>query len=78
MGFNCLKVTEPLQRDSLIFTAQSPEVPGAHLINFSRLKDWNNLDLEVTLQNWIQDLDWESSTLITRIIGKTIVIVQFI
>ena len=38
MGFNCLKATEPLQGDSLLFTTQSPGVPGTHLINFDGMK----------------------------------------
>ena len=32
MGFNCLKVTESLQKDSLLFTLTSQEIPGTHLI----------------------------------------------
>ena len=31
MEFNCLKATEPLQRDSLLFTTNSLEIPGTHL-----------------------------------------------
>ena len=37
MGFNCLKATEPLQRDSLLFTALFPRLPGTHLINRRRM-----------------------------------------
>ena len=33
-GFNCLKATEPLQEDSLLFTTQSSGVLGRHLINW--------------------------------------------
>ena len=55
MGFNCLKATEPLRGDSLIFTTQPPGVPGTHLINFNEMKGWNNLDLEATKQIWIWD-----------------------
>ena len=36
--FNCVKTTEPLRGDSLLFITQSPEVPGIHLINFDRIK----------------------------------------
>ena len=43
--FNCLKGTEPLQGDSLLFTTQSSGVPGTHLIKFDGMKSWNNLDL---------------------------------
>ena len=57
MEFNCLKATEALQgeRESLLFIIQSPGVPGDHLINFDRMKDWNDLDLEATQQIWIWD-----------------------
>ena len=48
MGFNWLKATEPLRGDSLFFTTQSPGVPDTHLINFDRMKGWNNFDLEAT------------------------------
>ena len=34
MAPNCLKDTESLRGDSLLFTIQSPGVPGTHLINF--------------------------------------------
>ena len=51
-GFNCLKATEPLQRDSLLLTTRSQGIPGTHLINFDCMKVWNNLDLEATQQNW--------------------------
>ena len=38
MGFKCLKTTEPLQRDSLLFTTKSLGVPSAHLINLRMRK----------------------------------------
>ena len=38
MGFNCLKTTEPLRGDSLLFTIQFPGVPGTHLIDLARMK----------------------------------------
>ena len=38
MGFNCLKATEPAQRDSLLFTIQFPGVPGTQLIDLGRMK----------------------------------------
>ena len=38
MGFNCLKATEPLRGDSLLFTIQFPGVPGAQLIDLGRMK----------------------------------------
>ena len=38
MGFNCLKATEPLRGDNLLFTARSSGVPGTHLIGLGRMK----------------------------------------
>ena len=38
MGFNCLKATEPRRGDRLLFTTQSPGVPGTHLIDLGRMK----------------------------------------
>ena len=38
MGFNCLKTTEPLRGDSLLFNTQSPGVLGTYLIDFGRMK----------------------------------------
>ena len=46
MGSNYLKATEPLLGGSLIFTSQSPENPGTHLIDLGRMKRW--VDLEAT------------------------------
>ena len=37
MAFNCLKATEPLQIDSLLFTTKSPGVPHTYLINLRNL-----------------------------------------
>ena len=48
LGFNCIKATEPLRWDILLFTTQSPGVRGNHLINFYLMKDWNDIDLEAT------------------------------
>ena len=31
MGFKCVKATEPLQGDSLLFTTKFPEIPRTHL-----------------------------------------------
>ena len=39
MGFNFLKATEPLQRDSLLFTIKSPGSSDTHLINLVAT-DW--------------------------------------
>ena len=52
---NCLKATKLLWGDSLLFTTESPGVSGTRLINFGRLKGWNNLDLEAIQQIWLQD-----------------------
>ena len=38
MGFNCLKVKEPLPGGSLLFTTKFPEIPGTHLIDLGRMK----------------------------------------
>ena len=46
MGFNCLKATEPLQKDSLIFIAKSPGVRGTHLINLIGMED--GVELQAT------------------------------
>ena len=43
MGFNCPKATEPLQGGSLLFTTKFPEVPGTHLIDLGRMKNWVDL-----------------------------------
>ena len=39
MKFNCLKATEPLRGDSLLFITRSPGLPGAHLVDFRGMKD---------------------------------------
>ena len=39
VGFNCLKVTEPVRVDSLPFTTKFPEVLDTHLIDLERMKD---------------------------------------
>ena len=33
IGFNFLKIAEPLREGSLLLTTKSPGVPGTHLIN---------------------------------------------
>ena len=38
MGFNCLKATEPLREDSLLFFFKSPGVSGTHLIDLGKMK----------------------------------------
>ena len=39
MGLNSLKATQPLQEDSLLFSTQSPGVPGTYLINYDGMKE---------------------------------------
>ena len=53
IGFNCLKATEPLRGDSLLFTIQFPVVHGTHLINLGSMKDW--VDLRATQWFWTWD-----------------------
>ena len=43
MGFSCLKASELLRGDSLLFTTQFPWFPGTHLIDLGRMKGWVNL-----------------------------------
>ena len=42
MGFNCLKATEPLHEDSLLFNIKSPGHPGIHLTDFGKIKGCAN------------------------------------
>ena len=37
-GVNCLKATEPPQRDSLVFTTWPLELPDTHLVTLRRMK----------------------------------------
>ena len=37
MGFDCLKATEPLREDSLLFTTKSPGASGTHLIDLGNM-----------------------------------------
>ena len=53
---------QPLRGDSLLFTIQFPEIPGAHFIDLRRMKGC--VDLGAT--QWFLNtglLDWESSAL---------------
>ena len=43
MWFNCLKASEPLQGDSLLFTTKFPEIPGTHLSDLGRMKGFQGL-----------------------------------
>ena len=53
MGFNCLKVTEPLWRDSLLFIIHPPGVSATQLIYLERIKSC--VDLGATQWFWIWD-----------------------
>ena len=56
MWFSCPKATEPLRGDSLLFTTQSPGVPGTHLIDLGRMKGWAYLGATqwfLTRDSWI-------------------------
>ena len=53
MGFNRLKATKPLRRDSLLFTTQFPEIPGTHFIDLGKIKSL--VDLEATQWFRIRD-----------------------
>ena len=56
MEFNCLKITEPLRGDSLLFTTKSPGAPGTHLIDLRRMKDGVSLGVTQcfsTPEHWI-------------------------
>ena len=53
MGFNCLKVTEPLWRDTLLFTIHLPGVSGTQLIYLERIKSC--VDLGATQWFWMWD-----------------------
>ena len=44
---------EPLQGDSLLFTTNSPEIPGTHFIDLKKMKGW--VDLGATQWFWTQD-----------------------
>ena len=61
MVFNCLKATEPLRGDSLLFTIQFQGGAGTHLIDLGRMKGYSH---PVALNLGL--LDWESSTSTTR------------
>ena len=71
MGPNYLKDTEPLRGDSLLFTIQSPGVPGTHLINFGGRKGWIILILKPPGRFESGTLDWKPNASTTRVIGKT-------
>lgn len=52
MGFNCLKVTEPLLEDCLVFTTKSPGISRTHFIELRRIKRWVNLGATQWCRTW--------------------------
>ena len=44
-GFNCLKVAEPLQEDSLLFITKNLRRTVTHLIKHRKMKGWVDLNL---------------------------------
>ena len=44
---------EPLREGSLLFTTESPEIPGTPFIDLGRMKGW--VDLEATQWSWTWD-----------------------
>ena len=57
VGINCLKATESLWGDNLLFPAKFPEIPGTHLIDL--------VDPPIDLEHGTP-IDRESSALTTR------------
>ena len=53
MGFKCLKATEPLRGDNLLFTTRCLGGPSTHLIDLRKMKCW--VDLRATQWFWTQD-----------------------
>ena len=76
MGFNFLKVIKPLRGDSLLFTTQSPGVPGTHLIDLRRMKGCGLTWSHPAVLN-LGLLDWETNTLTTMVIGKRYIKCKF-
>ena len=52
MGFHYRNATEPLRRDSVLFTTKLPEILGAHLINLERMKGWVDLENNQLFWTW--------------------------
>ena len=52
MRFNCLKDTEPLRRDSSLFTFSSARVPGTHSIKHKRMKAESTLEPLTDFEPW--------------------------
>ena len=41
IGFNYLKVTEPIRGDWLLLATKSPKFPGTHLIDLGATQEFN-------------------------------------
>ena len=52
MRFDCLKTTDPLRGDSILFTTKPPGGPGTSLIDLGRIKDWVKLGATYWFQTW--------------------------
>ena len=53
VGVQLSQGSEPLRRDSLLFTTKSPVIPVTHLINLVRMKGW--VDLVAIQWFWARD-----------------------
>ena len=53
MGFNCLKATEPLRGDSLLFITKFPKCYGTNFLDLERMTGW--ADLCATQWFWTWD-----------------------
>ena len=62
---NCLKSTEPLQGDSLLFITEFQEILCTHLINLGKMKGWGR-PWSYTVAFNTGPLDLESSALTNR------------
>ena len=56
IGFICLKATEPLRGDSLLFTTKFPGIPVTHFMDLGRMKGWVDPVVLISLP-----MDWKSS-----------------
>ena len=52
MGFNCLRLIEPIQGDSLLFATKFPEISGTYSIDPGRMKDWVDLEVTQCFRTW--------------------------
>ena len=53
MELNCVKTTEPVRGDSLLFTTKFSEIPGTHLINFEKM----NGPVDLAATQWFRIWD---------------------